>query len=176
MQTMEQFLEFFRIQRRATRTLVDAVPTEHFDWAPSPSAFSCAGLVRHLMQSEVFWRRLLAAAARGEPYDPFNLTGNATERLTALREGNLRSSGSEKFGTSVRACLDLWAEIQAKTERELASWPPEAMVARVTHPLAVMEGPLWEALLFFVAHEVHHRGQLSAYLKVLGVEQPASLF
>jgi uncharacterized damage-inducible protein DinB len=26
-----------------------------------------------------------------------------------------------------------------------------------------------------VGHEVHHRGQLSAYLKVLGVEQPAAL-
>ena len=26
-----------------------------------------------------------------------------------------------------------------------------------------------------VGHEVHHRGQLSAYLKMLGVEQPAIL-
>ena len=58
MHTMTAFLEHFRRQRRATRKLVASIPDAHFTWAPTRDAFSCADVVRHMMQAEVFWRRL----------------------------------------------------------------------------------------------------------------------
>ena len=176
MQTMAQFLEHYRLHRSATRKLVAAISEAHFQWAPSDRSFSCADLVRHMMQAENFWRRLIVAAAKGERYDPFQLNGTSTDRLTAFREGNLQSSRNEKHGSSVQECLDRWAEIQAKTESELQALPPASFNAPVEHPLATLNGPVWEACLGMVEHEIHHRGQLSAYLKVIGVDQPASLF
>ena len=75
MRTIEEFLVYFRRQRSWTRSLVAAAPEACFDWRPAPDAFSCGELVRHLIQSEAFWRRLLLAAAAGQRYDPFGLTG-----------------------------------------------------------------------------------------------------
>jgi uncharacterized damage-inducible protein DinB len=176
MQSMGEFLRHYRMQRQATRKLVAAIPEAYFAWTPSPTAFSCGDLVRHMMQAESFWRRLIVAGARGEGYDPFALTGTSTDRLTAFRASNLQTSKSEKFGATASECLQRWSEIQEKTERELGALPPEAFTASVAHPLATLSGPVWEACLGMIEHEIHHRGQLSAYLKMIGVEQPASLF
>jgi uncharacterized damage-inducible protein DinB len=169
---IEELLVHFRRQREWTRRLVAAVPEERFDWAPSERDFSCGGLVRHMIQSEVFWRRLLAAAARGERYDPFGLTGTQPERYEAFREPNLRSSRHDRYGASFAALLDSWLPVQAETERELGRLTEEELQAEVHHPIAGLRLPIWEMVLLLVGHEVHHRGQLSAYLKVLGLPQP----
>ncbi|MFN7960294.1 MAG: DinB family protein [Thermoanaerobaculia bacterium] len=171
--SIEEFLGHFRRQRRWTFDLIRAVPEEHFDWAPAPDAFSCGGLVAHLIASELFWRRLILGAVAGEPHDPFGLAGSAREKLEAFRPTNVAASRSGRFGTSFAACLESWSEIQAKTEAALAGLPPQAFAeVRVRHPLTELEAPAWEFLLIMVEHEAHHRGQLSAYLKQLGLPQP----
>ncbi|HEX9943375.1 MAG TPA: DinB family protein [Thermoanaerobaculia bacterium] len=176
MRTIEEFLDYFRRQRSWTRSLVAAVPEEHFGWRPAASAFSCGELVRHLIQSEGFWRRLMLEAVDGRPFDPFGLAGTGRERMTAFRPRNLASSQGEKFGSTFAECLESWRQVQARTEEELARISAEQLATvEVIHPLLALRFPLWEALLTMVGHEVHHRGQLSAYLKTLGVEQPAVL-
>jgi uncharacterized damage-inducible protein DinB len=173
MTSIEEFLAYFRRQRAWTRQLAAAVPDEHADWVPREGEFSCIGLVRHLMQSEVFWRRLLVAAVRGEAYDPFGLSGTPAERLAAFREPNVRSSQSPKYGRTVAELLDAWVGIQRETETALAAFTPEQLRdVEVHHPLAGLRAPLWELALLMISHEAHHRGQLSAYLKALGVRQP----
>ncbi|HEX7181263.1 MAG TPA: DinB family protein [Thermoanaerobaculia bacterium] len=176
MRTIQDFLAYFRRQRSWTRTLVAAVPEEHFHWRPAADAFSCGELVRHLIQSEVFWRRMLLEGAEGRSFDPFGLTGTGLERMTAFRRRNLASSGGDKYGTSFAGLLETWSGIQAQTEEHLSRISPEQLAsAELEHPLLTMRAPLWEMLLTMVGHEVHHRGQLSAYLKAIGAEQPASL-
>jgi len=173
MKSIQDFLTHFRRQRVWTRALAAAIPAEHVDWVPHEGEFSCIGLVRHLMASEVFWRRLLVGATRGEVYDPFKLSGTPEERLAAFREPNVRLSRSDKHGRTVEECLERWVEIQRETEEALAAITPlEFAGVEVYHPLAGLRAPLWELALIMVAHEGHHRGQLSAYLKALGVRQP----
>jgi uncharacterized damage-inducible protein DinB len=176
MRTIEDFLAHYRRQRRWTVALVEAVPEEHFGWAPAEGAFTCGGLVRHLISAESFWRRLLLAAARGEAYDPFaplGLPPEGEERMVAFRPRNLASSAEGKLGATFAECLAAWEGVAARTEAELAALTPEQLAgARLHHPLTGITVPLWEALLVFVEHEAHHRGQLSAYLKALGVPQP----
>jgi uncharacterized damage-inducible protein DinB len=169
---IEELLAHFRRQREWTRRLVAAVPEERFDWAPSERDFSCGGLVRHMIAAEVFWRRLLLAAARGEAYDPFGLPGDLPERYEAFREPNLRSSRSDRYGASFAACLEAWRPVQAETERELGALGDDELQAEAYHPVAGLRLPVWEMLLVLMTHEAHHRGQLSAYLKVLGLRQP----
>jgi uncharacterized damage-inducible protein DinB len=175
--TLEDFLTHFRRQRAWTRRLVAAVPEEHFGWRPAEDSFSLGELVRHLIQSESFWRKMLTEGAAGRAFDPFGLTGASAERMAAFRRPNVESSRSaEKWGSTFAECLERWSEVQARTERELAAITPEQLrEVEVDHPLLGLRLSLWEMLLTFVDHEVHHRGQLSAYLKVLGVDQPASL-
>ena len=177
MQTIDDFLVQFRRERTWTRTLFAAVPPEREGWAPGAGDFSCIGLLRHLMQAEVFYRRLLLAGARGEVFDPFGLPGNLQQRLDAFRAPNVKLSQSEKRGSTVEACLASWQAIQAETEQELAAITPEQFAGhRTRHPLSGMTARLWELALVMLAHEGHHRGQLSAYLKVLGLRQPPIFF
>lgn len=176
MTTTAEFLDFYRRQRSWTFTLVSAVPEDLFGWRPSESSFSCGELVRHLMQSEKFWRKLILETAEGRSFDPFGLSGDGRQRMTAFRQPNLQSAAAAtNLGTTFAECLEKWKPIQAQTEGELVRLTPEQLNLVVDHPLLAIRFPVWEALLTMVGHEVHHRGQLSAYLKVIGVEQPASL-
>lgn len=177
MRSMEEFLTHFRRQRRWTLDLVAALPEDRFSWSPGEGSgqehFSLGGLVRHLMQAEIFWRKLLMAGARGEAYDPFRLPGGPSERLQAFHGRNVGASRDDRFGATFAECLKRWREIQSKTEAELATITGEQLAgARLRHPLAGIEAPLWEMLLLMVEHEAHHRGQLSASIKVLGLPHP----
>jgi len=173
--TLADFLDHFRRQRRWTLSVVGAIPSRHFDWAPAKGAFSCGDLVRHLMQAEIFWCRLLTAAAAGESLDPFGLEGAAEERMQSFRGRNLESSHNTDYGASAAECVERWSKIQQRTETELGALPDSALVdVVIDHPLTRLEAPLWEGLLVMIEHEAHHRGQLSAYLKMLEVEQPAA--
>lgn len=170
---VERLVLHFRRERGWTRELVGAIPEPHFDWAPAPDAFTCGGLVVHLIQSEVFWRRLLVAASRGEAFDPFRLPGTPRERLDAFRGPNLGSSRSERFGGTFAQCLESWTGIEEKTAVELSAIPETALEGvEFTHPLTGLHATLGEMFLVFLGHEGHHRGQLSAYLKMLREPQP----
>lgn len=172
MKTVQELLDHFRRQRAWTRSLVAAIPEERFDWAPAPSDFTCGGLVRHLMQAEIFWSKLVTRGARGEVYDPFGLPGSGQERMTAFRSRNVSASGDSRMGSSFAECLRRWREIQARTEEELGRLSQQDLSVSMTHPLTGLAAPVWEMLLVMIEHEAHHRGQLSAYLKVLELPQP----
>jgi uncharacterized damage-inducible protein DinB len=165
-------LQHYRRQRRWTLLLVDAIPPDRFDWAPHADTFRLGDLVRHLMQAEVFWRKLMEHAARGEDWDPFGLPGPPRERIAAFAPRNLEVSRSDKYGADLEACRSRWASIQADTEAALAAVAADQWERDIHHPLTGLVVPLWEAVLVMLAHEGHHRGQLSAYLKQLGAPQP----
>ena len=61
-----------------------------------------------------------------------------------------------------------------KTERELAAIPDAALTRELDHPLLALRVQLWDMFGLMVEHEAHHRGQLSGYFKVLGLEQPTN--
>jgi len=169
----ERPLRLWRRERAWTRQLVAAFPESAFDWRPAPDAFSCGELVIHLIQSERFWRRLLVEATAGRRYDPFALSGSAEERYAAFREPNFLSARSSRHPTTFAACLERWALEGVETEAAFAAFTPEQLAtAIVNHPVAGFVEPLGDMLWFMASHEVHHRGQLSAYAKMLGLSQP----
>ena len=121
--------------------------------------------------TEGAWR--LGAAVRFQPQHRRALS----LRVDAFRAPNVKLSLSEKRGATIAACLESWQEIQAETEHELAAITPEQFAgARARHPLSGMIARVWEHAMVMLAHEGHHRGQLSAYLKVLGLRQPPIFF
>lgn len=173
----KDLLVHFRRQRRWTRDLVAALPEECFDWSPSEGSFSCGQLVRHLIQAEIFWRRLMAAALEGEAYDPFGLEGSADQRVRQFRTPNVQASANPKLGASFVECLASWRETQILTEQLIEAMTPSQLCeVRLRHPLTGLEGNLGEFLIVMFEHEAHHRGQLAAYMKSLGLDQPTTLW
>ncbi|HEV8240412.1 MAG TPA: DinB family protein [Thermoanaerobaculia bacterium] len=170
---VERHLRLWRQERAWTRQLVAAFPESAFGWRPVPDAFSCGELVIHLIQSERFWRKLLVEAAAGRRYDPFGLPGDAQARYAAFREPNFVSTRAPRHPTTFTGCLERWAAEQAETETAFAAFTAEQLAAAVVHhPVAGLVAPLGEFVWFMASHEVHHRGQLSAYAKMLGIRQP----
>jgi uncharacterized damage-inducible protein DinB len=164
----------FRQEREWTRALVACLPEEAFGWRPAPDAFSCGELVIHLMQAERFWRKLLVEAVAGRDYDPFRLPGATTaERYAAFRAPNEASSRRPGLPATFADCLARWQEVQTETESAFAAFTSEQLGAvTVRHPVAGLQAPLEDMLDVMIGHEAHHRGQLSAYAKMLGVPQP----
>jgi uncharacterized damage-inducible protein DinB len=175
MLTTAALIDRWRRTREGTVALVQSIPLEHFDWRPHPDAFSCGDIVRHLMQAEQVFGLLLAAAGRGEAWDPWQMTGSGEERLRSARRAILDGAGTVELGTTPAACLEHWHTLRGETEAALATVPDAALTNAVEHPVTAIRSPLWEMFLLMIEHEIHHRGQLSAYLKVLGVDQPALL-
>ena len=170
-------LSHYRRERRWTRDLVAAVPDELFDWAPEGSGFTCGGLVRHLIQAEIFWRKLLEAAVEGLAYDPFGMSGDLAERVEGFREMNVGASSDTRLGESIADCLESWMRVQGKTEAFLERLSTDEIVdVQARHPLSGLEGPIGQMVLVMMSHEAHHRGQLSAYLKSRGVAHPTTLW
>ena len=176
MPAVDRFLHLYRRERGWTRGLVAALPDASFDWRPAPLEFSCGEVVRHLIQAERFWRRLLVEAAEGRSYDPFGFSGTGSQRHDALRERNLASAQRVGELASYAACLHHWAQVQAETETAFARFTDEQLAtAIVDHPIAGIRAPLADMLHYMLSHEIHHRGQLSAYAKMLGLRQPPVL-
>ena len=101
-------------------------------------SFSCGELVRHLVQSEGFWRRLNVEAVKGRAFDPFGLSGDGREQDGAPSgRRTWPRAGSEKLGATFAECLELWLPIQARTEEELAAHLPRSssQSVEVDHPL-----------------------------------------
>jgi uncharacterized damage-inducible protein DinB len=171
--THEQQLAIYRQERAWTRRLIAALPESAFAWRPAPGAFSCGELVIHFVQAERFWRQLLAEAAAGRAWDPFHLEGDGTQRLVAFRPSNLRSAGRSGVPTTFAGCLTWWDGVEQETLATLAAFTSEELTgAVVDHPIGRLRHPIGVMVHYMVSHEVHHRGQLSAYAKMIGVEQP----
>jgi uncharacterized damage-inducible protein DinB len=171
---VQRHLARFRREREWTRALVACLPVEVFDWRPAPNAFSCGELVIHLMQAERFWRKLLVEAVAGRDYDPFRLAGATTaERYAAFRGPNEASARRAGLPIGFVECLAQWQGVQAETEAAFAAFTAQQLTTVVVHhPVAGLVAPLDEMLGYMLGHEAHHRGQLSAYAKMLGVPQP----
>lgn len=173
MAASERFLHLYRLERAWTRRLVAAFPDSAFDWRPAADAFSCGEVVRHLIQAERFWRRLLVDAAGGVAWDPFGLEGAVRDRMETFRPRNFAFAQRDGELASFAACLERWEQVQADTEAAFAPLTDEQLATvQVVHPISRLTGSLGEMLHYMLSHESHHRGQLSAYAKMLGVRQP----
>lgn len=171
--TVQDLVSSLRRERAWTRQLVAAVPEEHFSWAPAKDAFSCGGLVRHLIQSEIFWRRMIESFAAERSYDPLHtLDAAGAATLVAFRPRNLAASEDRRLGGTFAALLESWDAIETATWQALLALDEMALLRRGKHPLSGLELSVWEAMGMLQSHEAYHRGQLSAYLKVLGCPQP----
>lgn len=150
--TIEPFLDYFAKIRERTRRVVVLIPPDRLEWAPREGAWTFGDLVRHLAAIE---RWMFAENVSGRPS---RYPGHGRE----LADGY----------DAVLAYFDRMHDEAMDVFRALT---PDALQARCTTPGGASM-PAWKWLRAMVEHEIHHRGQLSAYLKMLGIAQPASLF
>lgn len=139
----------------ATRRLLDRLPEAAFGWKPHEKSMSLGGLATHLAELPHWGRAILER----DGYDLVrDSAGHAVEKTT-------RAEVIEVFD---RHAADVRRTLVALTDAQLAA--PWSLTRNGD---TIMSLPRLSALRrFLVNHLVHHRGQLTVYLRMQNVPLP----
>jgi len=146
--------EFDR-EMATTRTVLERVPEDRFDWKPHAKSFSLGALATHVATLPVWATETLT-------HPDIDLDPNQAPPSALPSRKELLAA----FDTNVAAAR---AALVGKTDAELlATWS----LKRGGRTLFTM--PKTAVLRSFVLnHLVHHRGQLTVYLRLLDVPVPS---
>jgi uncharacterized damage-inducible protein DinB len=137
-----------------TRKLLERVPEAKVDWRPHGKSFSLGQLVAHV-SNLARWGELTLEQSE------LDLAGQSSPAVLTSREEALSA-----FDASARAFR---AALVGRTDAELmAPWTLKQKGAPIfTMPKAAV------LRSFVMNHLIHHRGQLSVYLRLLDVPLPS---
>jgi uncharacterized damage-inducible protein DinB len=156
-QSVAEFIKYWRGFRGRTRRTLAAFPMNAGPWRPAEGAFCVADLTRHLGRAE---RDFFVARACG-----------LAPRVALGAEAALGKGADSELAGAV-AELDALHEESCAMLAELEKREgPGALQRRVTTPVGA-EIAAWKLLRAMCEHEAHHRGQLSLCLRMLGTDPP----
>lgn len=139
----------FEREMQTTVRVLEAVPTGRLDYRPDAKAKTGLGLVRHLALEDSWLLNSIADGVFLPPPDDSDACGIMNPADAVAR-----------YRSSVPAALD---RVRAMSGDQLAS------------PLNLLDMITTSGLDFLamaLKHSVHHRGQLSAYLRAMGGTVP----
>ena len=135
-------------EAKITRRVIAAIPAGKGDYAPDPVSRKAIDLAWHLAASEIWFLDSMAKGAFAPDEIPLPPDVKASADVVAWYDRRL-PAGIQK--------------VKAIT--------PEKLAGAVDF-FGMVQLPLVMYLSFLVKHSVHHRGQLSAYLRPMGAKVP----
>ncbi len=142
-------LSVLKSESRTTKSVIAAVPNDNLDYRPDSHSKSASELLRHLAAADNFF-------------------------LKSVIEG-VFVPGSVAIPDSLTAPADVaeWYERTYATNVDaLARLPGESLV-KVLDFRGLFQRPAFVFIQSGLAHAIHHRGQLSTYLRPMGSRVPA---
>ncbi len=146
--TIPSFLDYFSKIRERTMRVVACIPPEQIEWRAAANKFTLGDLARHIAATE---RNVFAECACGGR----NRYAGCGRELAEGRDQVMQFM-ERMHGESVTMLSRL-------SEDDLQQKCASADGTPIT---------TWKLLRSMVEHEIHHRGELYAYLGVLGVTVP----
>lgn len=144
----EIYLPQIHGEHKTTLRVIEAIPADRASYQPDPKAKSAWDLATHIVSAEIFF---LHGAARGA----FEGAGAA-------------------IPDSVKTPADLshwYQHAHAEAVAALAAASDETLTKPTK--FAIFELPAVEYARFMTSHTIHHRGQLSTYLRPMGSKVPS---
>jgi uncharacterized damage-inducible protein DinB len=140
----------FQNEMQTTLRVFEAVPTGHLDYQPDPKAKNGLDLVRHITLEDEW---ILNSIADGE----FKSPPAGDDSCGIMNPGEAVALYKEK--------------VPAALER-VRALPAEKLTANIDL-LGMIQMPAINFLAMALKHSVHHRGQLSTYLRPMGGTNPS---
>jgi len=145
----EIYLPQIRNEHKTTRRVIEAIPADNSGWKPDPTSKSALELAWHIASSECFF-------------------------LNGIVLGKFERTGDGSMPASIKTPADLvkwYDENHAKALSQLAQLKGESLAAPID--FAVFKLPAVAYAGFQCNHSIHHRGQLSSYLRPMGGKVPS---
>ena len=150
----QSFIPELQHESSSTRKMLEKVPAEKFGWKPHQKSMTLGRLAGHVAEIPDWLTIILTT-------DEFDIASGTFQRTIPETSEELM----EKFERSYKKALET---LQAATD--------ESLMQKWTFKKAghtVFSVPRIAALRSFViSHFIHHRGQLSVYLRLLDVPVP----
>ena len=147
---LSQFLlPAMKSEHRTTRTVIEAIPNDKGDYRPEPAAKTALELAWHIVAAD---QRFLEGVATGQ----FNF--NPIHRPETV-----------KTSAGIATWYD---ESFAKSLERLENMTGEQLVKSLDFR-GIFQMPAVAFLEVALRHAIHHRGQLSTYLRPMGGKVPA---
>ncbi len=148
--TIAEFLiTDFQNEMQTTLRVMAAVPTGHLDYRPDAKAKTGLGLARHITLEDEWLLNCIANGAFTPPPDDSDACGIMSPADAVAR-----------YKEKVPAALD---RVRGMSGEKLTS---------VIDLFGTVQAPGVNFLAMAIKHSVHHRGQLSTYLRAMGGKVP----
>jgi len=143
------FLDLLRNESRTTRSVLAAVPNSNLDYRPDPRARSANELLRHIAGADNLFLKTVIDAA--------------------FVPGSVKVPEDTKTPQQVAE----WYEREHAKNLDAVGKLSGEQLIRIVDFRGVFQRPAWFFLQSGLLHAVHHRGQLSTYLRAMGGKVPA---
>ena len=153
-----EMAEAFRSVRRNTITIAEEIPADQYGFRPAPESRTVAELLAHMAVAPMWQADVHGAHLSQITYEIFGqrIAANAAaERALAGKDSILQAlvDNGDRFAAFLSGVSD-------ETLSETVSFPP---------PVQPETKSRFEMLLGVKEHEMHHRGQLMVYQRILGM-------
>ncbi|MEN8698593.1 DinB family protein [Bacillus infantis] len=144
---LEQYVKYLEGIHKRTMQYAKATPNELLEWRPSEDKFSTGDLLRHIASARLMFLGIFE-------HGTWIYTGHDTGKGASI----------EDISNYLEAC-------QMKLTRGILRIGSDVMTKKVL-TLHGHEVSAWRILMAIPEHEIHHRGQISAYLQMNKIEPP----
>lgn len=148
----------FEAEMALTRKALERVPFDKADWAPHEKSMTMSRLAGHIAEMPGWGASMLDSEEfnmnppGGEPYEPTTVT--SSEQLLTMFDAGVEAANAKLPDLSDEAMMATWT--LKSGEDEIVSGPRGAIFGNM-----------------IINHVIHHRGQLTVYLRLCDVAVPA---
>ena len=143
------YLGTLKNESRTTKSILAAVPADKTDYRPDPISKTANELLRHIAASD---NRFVETVING-----------------------VFDTNPSMIPENVKTPVEIaswYEERYAKNFEALVNTSPEKL-AKIVDFRGMFQKPAVTFLIFGLNHTIHHRGQLSSYLRSMGAKVPA---
>lgn len=143
------YVDLLKAEQPTTKRVIAAVPADKGDYTPHPTSMKAMDLAWHIASSEMWF-------LDGVIYGRFEFGGDSSRPAAIKTPADIAAWYEAEFKKNI-------AHVEALSGEHLAG----------DVQFAMFNDPLVTYLNFALRHSVHHRGQLSAYLRPMGAKVPS---